>query len=155
MKLRALTAPVICFVLGSASFYEVETRTTWLSHLQHHVDYSAVDTASMKWVHGQEEGRVSYDMKFLHNDETTHEVTMLVRYPAGQVNPPHLHPFGHGMFVLQGKLKTHRGVYGPGSFVWFPGDEPMSHGATDDEDVVVLFLRHADMTTTYVKPANE
>jgi quercetin dioxygenase-like cupin family protein len=155
MKLSAFAAPAISFALGTTSLYEVETHTTWLSRFQRHEDYAVADTNAMPWVHGGEPGRVSFDMKFLHNDHATHEVAMLLRYPAGQVNPSHQHSFGHGMYVLQGHLKTHRGVYGPGSFVWFPADETMSHGATADEDVVVMFLRHDDMTTTYVEPKKE
>ena len=155
MKLSAFAAPAISFALGGTSLYEVEAHTNWLSRFQRHDDYAVADTNAMPWVHGGEQGKVNFDMKFLHNDAATHEVAMLVRYPAGQVNPLHQHSYGHGMYVLQGHLKTHRGVYGPGSFVWFPGDEPMSHGATAEEDVVVLFLRPAEMTTTYVEPKKE
>jgi hypothetical protein len=51
---------------------------------------------------------------------------------------------------LQGKLVTNKGTFGPGTFVWFPPNEVVSHGASPDEDVVVLFLRHEDMDTHYV-----
>lgn len=155
MKLSAFAAPAISFALGSTSLYEVEAHTNWLSRFQQHDPYSVADTNAMPWVHGGDAGRVAYDMKFLHQDPATREVAMLVRYPAGQVNPAHQHSAGHGMYVLQGHLKTHRGVYGPGAFVWFPADETMWHGATADEDVVVLFLRQADMTTTHVEPKKE
>ncbi len=44
------------------------------------------------------------------------------------------------MFVLEGTLVTHDGSFGPGSFVWFPEGMTMQHGATQTEDVAVLFL---------------
>ena len=50
----------------------------------------------------------------------------LVRYPAGVINPLHTHPCGHGMYVLEGQLVTHKGTFGPGYFVWFPEGETMS-----------------------------
>jgi hypothetical protein len=31
--------------------------------------------------------------------------------------------------VLEGELVTHKGTFGPGSFVWFPEGEVMEHGA--------------------------
>jgi quercetin dioxygenase-like cupin family protein len=83
----------------------------------------------------------------------TGEVAMLVRYPAGQKQPPHTHSYGHGIYVLQGKLVTHRGTYGPGTFVWFPPNEVIEHGASPDEDLVILFLRHEDMDIHYVQAA--
>ncbi len=155
MKLGALAAPLISFALGSTSLYEVETRTNWLSVFHRQDDYKVLDSNAMPWVHGGEQGRVSFDMKFLHKDQDTHEVAMLVRYPKGQVNPPHLHNHGHAMYVLEGKLITHKGSYGPGSFVWFPPNEMASHGASPDEDCVILFLRHEDMDTKYVDMASK
>ena len=73
----------------------------------------------------------------------------LVRYPAGVINPPHTHPCGHGMYVLEGTLVTHRGSFGPGSFVWFPEGEVMEHGASADGDVTVVFItnKHSGSTT--------
>ena len=56
------------------------------------------------------------------------------------------------MFVLQGELMTHRGTFGPGTFVWFPPHEEMWHGAGHGGDVVVLFSTGLHMTTRYSKP---
>ena len=68
----------------------------------------------------------------LFSDPETGMMVRLVRYPAGVINPNHTHPCGHGMFVLEGNLVTHRGSFGPGSFVWFPEGEAMEHGASAD-----------------------
>ena len=152
MQLRTIALAVTSFVLGVASLNIVQAQTSWLSHFQPRTDYRAVDTSAMAWTHGGDE-HVSFDMKFLFKDASTHEVGMLLHYPAGQVNPAHVHSHGHGMYVLQGKLVTHRGVYGPGNFVWFPANEVVSHGAPPAEDVVVLFLRHEDMAIEHVHEA--
>ena len=105
----------------------------------------------MNWVRGGEGGPVPFFMKYLHKDVNSGQVAMLVRYSAGIVNPAHRHSFGHGIYVLQGKLVTHRGTFGPGTFVWFPPNEVVFHGASPDEDLVILFLRHQDMDTEHVQ----
>lgn len=153
MKLRSIGLAVISFLLGAATLFLVETRTSWLVHFQRHTDYRVADTGTMPWVRGHEES-VVYDMKYLYRDPVTQEVAMLVRYPAGQVNSDHIHSHGHAMYVLQGQLVTHRGTYGPGNFVWFPPDEIVSHGATPEQDVVVFFIRHEDMQTEHVHSAH-
>jgi len=152
MKLRSIALAAVSFALGVLTLFEVEAHTSWLARFQRHTDYKVAHTLTMPWVRGHEES-VVYDMKFLFNDPGTHEATMLLRYPAGQVNGEHIHTYGHGMYVLQGKLLTHRGTYLPGDFVWFPPNEVVSHGATADEDVTVLFMRHEDMATEHVHAA--
>ena len=89
-------------------------------------------------------------MKPLHQDPQTGHVVLLVRYPAGSVNPGHRHPVGHGMYVLQGRLVTHRGVFERDAFVWFPPNETMMHGAGPDEDLTVLFMTDESFATRYV-----
>ena len=74
----------------------------------------------------------------------------LVRYPAGVINPKHTHPCGHGMYVLEGTLVTHKGSYGPGHFVWFPEGEVMEHGATAERDVVVVFITNKPFRIDYI-----
>ena len=150
IKLRSLALAGASFVLGAAALFIVETKTLWLTRFQPRTDYRVTDTQAMQWVRGREES-VSYDMKFLYKDPATRQTAMLLRYPAGQVNPDHIHTHGHAMYVLEGKLVTHKGTYGPGSFVWFPPHEVISHGATPGEDVVVLFIRHEDMETVHVR----
>lgn len=149
MNLRAIALAVTSFGFGVLALFVAETNTGLMSHLQRHTDYRVLDTPKMPWVHGHDDG-VDYDMKFLYRDPVARESAMLLRYAAGQVNGDHIHSHGHAMYVLQGRLATHRGVYGPGSFVWFPPGEVVSHGATPDEDVVVIFLRHEDMTTEHL-----
>lgn len=47
---------------------------------------------------------------------------------------------GHRIFVLEGKLRTHQGTYGPGTWVWFPRGEIMEHGAPDAGDMTGTFI---------------
>jgi hypothetical protein len=54
------------------------------------------------------------------------------------------------MYVLEGHLVIHRGVFGPGAFVWFPEAEVMEHGASAEGDLVVLFVTNKAFRIDYV-----
>jgi quercetin dioxygenase-like cupin family protein len=94
-------------------------------------------------------GRSLY-RKELFNDPETGMLVRLVRYPAGVINPSHTHPCGHGMYVLEGTLVTHKGTFRPGSFVWFPEGEVMEHGASSAGDVTVVFITNKSFRIDYV-----
>jgi quercetin dioxygenase-like cupin family protein len=112
------------------------------------------DTRAMPWEERFNEHlqRVIPRKELFQDPETGMEIR-LVRYPAGFVNPLHTHPCGHGMFVLEGTLVTHRGTFGPGSFVWFPEGDAMEHGATTNTDVVVLFITNKPFRIDYLEEA--
>ena len=112
----------------------------------------AIDTQSMPWVERFNEriGRALF-RKELYTDPETGALIRLVRYPAGVINPRHTHPCGHGMYVLEGKLVTHVGIFGPGTFVWFPEGEVMEHGASSEGDVTVLFVTNKAFRIDYVE----
>ncbi len=80
--------------------------------------------------------------------ETGAEIRM-IRYPMGVVNPAHTHPCGHGIFVLDGVLRTHKGDFGPRTWVWFPKGEIMEHGATEDGDVIGVFITDGEFDIFY------
>src|ERR1041385_7926750 len=88
--------------------------------------------------------------KELYTDPETGVLIRLVRYPAGVINPSHTHPCGHGMYVLEGKLVTHAGTFGPGTFVWFPEGEVMEHGASGEGDVTFLLVTNKPFRFDYV-----
>ena len=114
--------------------------------------FRSVHPDELEWRRNQEhQAETTFYMKLLGRADEMGRALMLVRYPVGEINPAHEHSRGHGMYVLQGRLATHRGSFGPGTFVWFPPREVMWHGAGSVEDVVVLFLTAPDMTTRYVK----
>jgi quercetin dioxygenase-like cupin family protein len=93
--------------------------------------------------------KASIWVKFLEVDKETGTTVLLVRYPAGFVNTWHTHPTAHGMYVLDGVLKTHQGEFGPGSWIWFPEGGWMEHGATAKNEVTVLFVTNKKFDIKY------
>jgi len=111
----------------------------------------AIDTQAMPWEERFNEriGRPLF-RKELFLDPETNVLIRLVRYPAGVINPRHTHPCAHGMYVLEGKLVTHAGSFGPGMFVWFPEGEVMEHGASAEGDTTVLLMTNKAFRIDYV-----
>jgi len=113
--------------------------------------YYAIDTNQQPWEERfNEKLGCALFRKMLYVDPQTGADIRIVRYPAGIINPAHTHPCGHGMYVLEGTLVTHKGSYGPGFFVWFPEGETMEHGASSDGDVTVLFITNKSFRIDYV-----
>jgi quercetin dioxygenase-like cupin family protein len=154
MKLRSTALALFSFGVGLAVMWFAATQTHWLRFVQRRTEFRSVNPADVAWMPNSDQKLVTYFMKFLSRDIHTGGVTMLVRYPAGQINPAHKHSVGHGMYVLQGKLVTNRGTFGPGTYEWFPPDEVVWHGASPDEDVVVIFMTHDGMSIDYMHPAD-
>ena len=90
-------------------------------------------------------------VKPLFEDAETGASALKIKYEAGFTNSWHTHNTGHGMYVLDGILNTHKGRFRPGQFVWFPEGEKMYHGATDDNDVVFIFITNKKFDIHYVK----
>ena len=111
----------------------------------------AIDTTTMPWEERYQPalGKSNFRKLLLQDPDTGMEVR-LVRYPAGFMTTWHTHPCAHGMYVLEGVLATHRGEFGPGSFVWFPEGMVMEHGATAAQDVTVLFITNKAFEIHYV-----
>ncbi len=61
-------------------------------------------------------------------------------YHAGTVTKRHTHSCAHGIYVLSGTLLANGKEYPPGTMIWFPQGAVMEHGATEKEDVEVLFF---------------
>ena len=116
-----------------------------------HGDFYAIDTAACPWQERfNEKLGKSIFRKDLYTDPETGAEIRLVRYPAGLIVSAHTHPCGHGLYVLEGELVTHKGMFGPGSFVWFPEGEIMEHGAGPARDVTVLFITNKHFRIDYV-----
>jgi quercetin dioxygenase-like cupin family protein len=109
------------------------------------------DANAMPWEERfvPELGKALFVKRFLEDPETGVTVR-LVKYPAGFTNSWHTHPCAHGMFVLEGTLVTHQGSFKSGHFVWFPEGMTMEHGATQREDVTVLFITNKKFEIHYV-----
>ena len=116
-----------------------------------HGTFVAIDSHRIPWEERFHEkvGKAIF-RKELFSDPETGMLVRLVRYPAGVINPRHTHPCGHGMYVLEGNLVTHKGTYGPGSFVWFPERETMEHGAGADGDVTCVFITNKRFRIDYL-----
>lgn len=110
-----------------------------------------MDTTSMPWEERYQAalGRSNFRKLLLQDADTGMEIRLL-RYPAGFVATWHTHNCAHGMYVLEGTLVTHAGNFGPGGFVWFPEGTLMQHGATADEDVVMLFITNKKFDIHFV-----
>lgn len=97
------------------------------------------DLSKMNWVEMKDEITPgTYYDKPIQVDEPLG--ICITRYPKGYYKTWHRHTYGHGIFVLEGKLRTEEGTYGPGCFVWFPEGMITRHGATEEEDCLFLFL---------------
>jgi len=104
-------------------------------------DQFAIDSGAIEWTEKWSEyNQMHLYEKSLVNDSDTGMMINRMIYPKGFVTRWHTHPCSHGIYVLSGKLKTNKGVYGPGTIVWFPEGVLAEHGSTDEEDVEVLFI---------------
>lgn len=114
------------------------------------LNLTAINTRALPWEERFNEnvGRSLYRKNLIEDPETGMEIR-LVRYPAGVINPRHTHPCAHGMYVLEGALAANGGLFGPGSFVWFPEGMTMEHGATAERDVTVLFITNKPFDIRY------
>ena len=112
--------------------------------------FFAIDASKQPWEprFNEKLGRDLFRKNLFTDPETGAEIR-LVRYPAGVINPAHTHPCGHGMYVLEGTLVTHKGEFGPGHFVWFPEGEVMEHGACAAGDVTVVFITNKAFRIDY------
>ena len=109
-----------------------------------------LDTKAMEWEERYNEaaGKKLY-RKFLVEDPETGMGVMVTKYPAGFINPNHDHPCAHGMYVLEGILHTSEGDFPPGSFLWFPEGKTMWHGATPEQDVLIVFITNKKFAINY------
>lgn len=114
-------------------------------------DMIVADPDRLPWIKrvSPSKGFTTYN-KELYMDKETNLWIKLSKYPAGTVTPLHEHNCGHSMYVISGKLKTHEGVYGPGAFVWFPEGNVSEHGATEDDDLIVMYIADKPFDITYL-----
>lgn len=118
------------------------------------IDLEVADSTRMPWeLFVVPQTGAELPSKQLFADPDTGMQVMLLRYAAGFTNHWHTHPHAHGMYVLDGVLKTHQGEYGPGNFVWFPEGGWMEHGATQDNDVTFLFITNKPFAICYEQDA--
>lgn len=113
------------------------------------VDVQVSDTSRMPWqLFTVSQTGAEIPMKALLADPDTGMQVFLMRYSAGFTNQWHTHQCAHGMFVLDGVLRTHQGDVGPGNFVWFAEGGWMEHGATEN-DCTFLFITNKPFDICY------
>ena len=114
-------------------------------------EFKSVNVNEMTWNEefNEKAGRSLFSKRLIEDEETGVRIT-ITKYPAGFINPKHNHPCAHGMYVLKGILHSSRGDFGPGSFVWFPEGETMWHGATENQDVEVVFITNKKFEINYL-----
>jgi quercetin dioxygenase-like cupin family protein len=110
-----------------------------------------IDVDAMEWEeeYNQAAGKSLYKKALIFNPDTGMSVT-ITKYPAGFINPKHHHHCAHGMYVLKGILHTSEGDYKPGSFLWFPEGSVMWHGATENEEVQIVFITNKKFDIHYL-----
>jgi len=103
--------------------------------------FEVYDSNAMEWdeLHIDQLGR-GVPIKAFTSDPETGMSCQLIKYKAGFINPWHTHNCAHGLYVLSGTLRTHKGEFPAGNFVWLPEGMTMFHGATEEEDCVILFI---------------
>ena len=103
--------------------------------------YTVIDTKAVEWDKSfNPKLGVDLELLILRKDPNNRAEIRMIRYPKAIANPEHTHPCGHGIFALEGNLRTHKGTYGPGAWVWFPEGETMEQGATDEADMIGILI---------------
>jgi quercetin dioxygenase-like cupin family protein len=149
---KMLSSRKITILLSTPNGCSPLRRAFVVEYPMTHQEFFAINTSNQPWEERYNEklGRAIF-RKDLYTDPETGAEIRLVRYPAGLVNPGHTHPCGHGLYVLEGTLVTHKGTFSPGTFVWFPEGEVMEHGASPNADVTVLFITNKHFRIDYVE----
>lgn len=115
------------------------------------VDVLAIDASTLPWQELHvEQIDARLPVKPLLSDPDTGMSVQIIRYPAGFTNRWHTHSAAHGMYVLDGVLRTHQGDFGPGSWVWFPEGGWMEHGAAES-DTTFLFITNKAFDIHYTE----
>ena len=111
----------------------------------------AVRVDTIPWAEANMHPTVQWFRKRLLTDTTARGIYVsLLRYPAGVINPNHTHAHPHGFYILRGQLVTSCGTFGPETFVWFPANEVIFHGAGPGQDMIALFVSGAPFKIDYV-----
>lgn len=100
------------------------------------------DTKNLPWetIMDEHQEKQFQDMKLILNEDSGLLVNLSIN-PKGYYKAKHVHECSHGILVLKGTFKTDEGEFGPGTFIWYPEGTVMSHGATDREECIFLYIQ--------------
>ena len=107
---------------------------------------------NMEWIEIFDEHmkKTIYDKRLVQPEDTdTGMMINFSKYPAGYYKTFHKHHCAHGIYVMKGILRTDKGEYGPGNFVWHPEGLSARHGATENEDCEFLFITNKPFDIYY------
>lgn len=76
-------------------------------------------------------------VKVLFQDQANQHVDMLIRFPAGYVEPRHNHDSSHSVLVLEGIQIAEGEPLGPGDYLYADGSRP--HGPFEYPEGCVVF----------------
>jgi anti-sigma factor ChrR (cupin superfamily) len=76
-------------------------------------------------------------VKVLYRDPETQHTDMLIRFPAGYVEPRHEHDSSHSVVVLEGVQIAEGEPLHPGDYLWADGSRP--HGPFEYPEGCVVF----------------
>lgn len=110
--------------------------------------FIALYSSEVEWADGaeiQELPPPGPDVKVLrHFPEDDNALDILVRFPAGYVEPRHTHNGEHMCFILEGRMRVDGKTLGPGDYVYGPRNEP--HGPFEYPDGILLYASHRGNT---------
>lgn len=115
-----------------------------------------MDVRRMEWSYRPNSvtGKV-FGQKPLVEDKDMEVSIVMNRYPAGFQTVTHTHPCGHGLYILEGQIKTNGSVYGPETLIWYPEGCVAEHGATQHDDATVLLISNKAFSIHYIKDEEE
>lgn len=88
--------------------------------------------------------------KYFYTDPETGVLLKENFYPRGKNTPWHWHTHAHGIYILDGKIRTNKGLYGAGTFLWWPAGAVAEHGAIETEDARMYFMTTGTFDLNFV-----
>lgn len=91
-------------------------------------------------------------VKILYQDLETEHTDMLVKFPAGYVEPVHTHEASHSIMVLEGLQIANGEPMRPGDYIWASG--PEEHGPFEYPEGCIVFVSFRGPSTKHIYPGS-
>lgn len=85
-------------------------------------------------------------VKIIHENEAEGRTDMLVKYPAGYVEPQHVHESAHACLILGGRILTDGRELTPGDYIY---GQQMPHGPWEFPDGGMNFVSFVGGSPTH------
>ena len=96
-----------------------------------------INTDEVPWV----ETSPGNKMKVIYHDPASGMLTILSKLAPGSSIPAHMHEDLEQTYVLEGSLRDHEGVCGPGQFCWRPAGNQHEAVAPNGALILGFFLK--------------